>query len=223
MTRLLSHDEARAFYDRFGAKQDAQAWYEEPALERLVAHADFSAAQDVVEIGCGTGRFAERLLSHHLPPTARYTGTDLSATMIDLARQRLRSYEDRVVLHLADGRPLLPLPDASVDRVVSTYVLDLLDEGEIAAWIAEAHRVLRPNGRLAVCGLTAGESTLARWVTRAWRTVHSWRPALVGGCRPLRLQPYFDERSWQPPTRAVVEPYGLASEALVVTKRTPEA
>ena len=35
---VLSHAEARRFYDRFGAKQDAQAFYERSALEDLALH-----------------------------------------------------------------------------------------------------------------------------------------------------------------------------------------
>ena len=37
---MLSSDEARAFYDRFGARQDSQAFYEDPATRDLIVHAE---------------------------------------------------------------------------------------------------------------------------------------------------------------------------------------
>lgn len=42
----------------------------------------FETATHVFELGCGTGRFAERLLERHLPATARYKGIDLGPTMV---------------------------------------------------------------------------------------------------------------------------------------------
>jgi hypothetical protein len=52
--KTLSHHEAKAFYDRFGARQDGQAFYEDGALQELVRHARFAHAREVVEFGCGT-------------------------------------------------------------------------------------------------------------------------------------------------------------------------
>ncbi|GAC1566791.1 MAG: hypothetical protein NVS3B14_10780 [Ktedonobacteraceae bacterium] len=80
--RMLTHQQAKAFYNRQGSKQDWQAFYELPATTNLIAHAAFESAQSMFEFGCGTGAFAERLLSRHLPPQARYLATDSSSTMV---------------------------------------------------------------------------------------------------------------------------------------------
>ena len=87
--RNLSVEEARVFYDRFGAKQDQQLFYEGPALATLVANAGFAEAQSLFEYGCGTGRFAHELLEHYLPEGCRYLGVDISSTMVRLASERL--------------------------------------------------------------------------------------------------------------------------------------
>jgi SAM-dependent methyltransferase len=79
------------------------------------------------ECGCGTGVFAERLLSRHLPPQARYLAVDSSATMVALARTRLARFGE---------------------RFVSNYVLDLLSLPDMAHLLAEAHRLLVADGRL---------------------------------------------------------------------------
>jgi ubiquinone/menaquinone biosynthesis C-methylase UbiE len=101
--RTLTHQQAKAFYDRLGSKQDLQAFYEVPATNNLIAHAAFEAAQSVFECGCGTGALAERLLSRHLPPQARYLAVDSSATMVRLARSRLARFGERVAVRQTDG------------------------------------------------------------------------------------------------------------------------
>ncbi len=80
----LNKEKLRQFYDRFGSKQDKQGFYEDAALDALIRHGEFQSAQSVFEIGCGTGKLAARLLSDHLPDSARYVGIDLSSTMADL-------------------------------------------------------------------------------------------------------------------------------------------
>jgi SAM-dependent methyltransferase len=78
----LSREQAQSLYDRIGARQDSQAFYDDPATEFLISHGDFGCANRVFEFGCGTGRFALRLISEHLPETACYRGVDLSSTMV---------------------------------------------------------------------------------------------------------------------------------------------
>ena len=63
--RVLTHEQAQAFYNRMGAKQDWQAFYEAKATRDLIAHASFETAQAVFEFGCGTGAFAEMLSEAH--------------------------------------------------------------------------------------------------------------------------------------------------------------
>jgi ubiquinone/menaquinone biosynthesis C-methylase UbiE len=76
---MLSHEEARAFYNRFGSKQDWQRFYEDPAVADLSEHLPLGSATSVIEFGCGTGRLAERMLARHLPMEATYLVLDLLA------------------------------------------------------------------------------------------------------------------------------------------------
>lgn len=214
---MLTRDEAREFYDRFGGRQDAQASYEDVALDALVAHARFDAARAVFELGCGTGRFARRLIESHLPDDATYAGVDLSATMIELARRRLTPFEERATVRLTDGSPRQDLDDAGVDRFVSNYVLDLLPEADIRAVVDEAYRVLAPGGLLAVTGLTHGATPASRVVMAIWRVVHRLRPRLVGGCRPIVARDFLDDQ-WEVVHHGSVVARGLTSEVLVAAK-----
>lgn len=211
----LSHEQARQFYDQFGAKQDQQGWYEDPATRALTVAAHFEAATNVIEFGCGTGRFAAALLAERLPAHCRYLGLDASTTMCSLARQRLEPWSPRIAILHTDGKPELPCAAGSVDRVLTTYVLDLLSVADITALLTEAQRVLMPGGLLCAVGLTPGERGVARWVTALWRRIHRANPMRVGGCRPLCLAELLPRPSWSIVHREVVVTWGLASEVLV--------
>ena len=214
MARVLSHQEAKAFYDRFGRKQDLQRIYEDPAIEVLLRHAAFESASAVVEFGCGTGRLAERLLREQLPGRATYLGLDISRTMIELTRARLEPWADRAKVQLTEGLPGLPVADRDCDRFLSTYVLDLLSEEEIRSTLHQARRVLAPGGRLCLASLTFGHTLPSRLVCRIWTTVHSLRPRLVGGCRPLRLEA-FTGSDWQVLHRQILCTFGICTEVLI--------
>jgi ubiquinone/menaquinone biosynthesis C-methylase UbiE len=216
--RVLSKDEARAFYDRFGKKQDSQAFYEDPVVEEMIRHADLGRAEAVVEFGCGTGRLAERLLSSHLPENARYWGFDLSATMVELAKDRTRAHGDRAQVVKTDGGSSLPLPDGGADRFVSTFVLDLLSDEDIDAVIGEAKRILRGGGLICLVSLTEAIGPLSGLVIAVWKRLHAFRPSLVGGCRPIQLGNRFASPDWEIVHQHKRATYGISCEVLVARK-----
>ena len=215
MSGTLDAQAVRRFYDRFGSRQDRQSFYEDPGLDVLVREEDFGHARHVFEFGSGTGRFADRLLSRELPPDARYEGVDLSSTMVDLATQRLGRFPDRAKVTRSEGGVRLPFDDASFDRVVATYVLDILAAEEIGRFLAEARRLLLRGGLLCTVALAAGCSLPSRLLSRAWSRVHSLRPTLVGGCRPIEVADFLDTSLWSRRHRSVVVAWAVPSEVLV--------
>ena len=219
---VLSTSEVRAFYDRFGKKQDTQGFYENPALDDLIAHGAFAEAEKVFEFGCGTGRLAALLLAGHLPPSATYVAFDLSPTMIDLATKQLAPYADRVQVLLSNGTIKLPLPDNSVHRVISTYVLDLLSEEDSRDFLQEAHRVLMSGGKLCLVSLTRGKTLISRLVTFLWSVVYRLRASLVGGCRPISLKKDLDPDplDWKMEYHKVIISFGVPSEVLILSKKS---
>jgi ubiquinone/menaquinone biosynthesis C-methylase UbiE len=213
---VLNPPDAQAYYDRFGKKQDSQGFYEDPALDELVAHAGFEDCRRVFEFGCGTGKFARRLFEKHLPDSASYAGCDISPVMVDLAQHRLEAFGARAQIERVAGTIRFPLPDQSVDRVVSSYVLDLLSEADMQRFFAESHRVLTPGGRVCIASLTRGVSVPSRIVSSLWALVFRLKPGLVGGCRPVRLDAGVDPHAWQVVHRTVVTPFGVPSEVLIL-------
>lgn len=209
--------DAEKFYDRFGSKQDLQ-FYERAAHGLLVAHADFEQASAVFEWGCGTGRLAQSLLKRNLAEDARYFGIDISATMIGIAERRLAGWGERASVRKADGTIRLPVADATFDRFLATYVLDLLPEAAIASVIVEAHRVLDRKGKLCVVTSTEGVNIIPRLVTSLWKRVYAFSPRLVGGCRPLRVSRFLDASRWRVEFDKDISSCGISSEILIATR-----
>jgi SAM-dependent methyltransferase len=99
----------------------------------------------VVDLGCGAG--TDLLIAAQMTgPTGRVIGVDMTATMLERARQSATEMGlGNVELHesLIEA---LPLDDASVDVVISNGVIDLVPDKD--AVFDEIDRVLRPGGRL---------------------------------------------------------------------------
>ncbi len=216
---MLTRQQARDFYDRFGRRQDRQAFYERRAVDRLVELGDFGSAEAVVEFGCGTGAFAQRLMESELPGNATYAGFDLSATMADLTRKRLIPFGARVSVTRTDGRPRIPVSPDSCDRFVSNYVLDLLPNQDITRTLEQAWKALRHDGLLCLTSLTFGTNTLSRLTIAAWLALHSLRPSLVGGCRPIALTEYLGPASWKVLHSTTIVAFGIPSQILVARPR----
>jgi ubiquinone/menaquinone biosynthesis C-methylase UbiE len=214
---MLSHEEARAFYDRFGSKQDWQRFYEDPAVAGLSVHLPLGSASSVIEFGCGTGRLAERMLARHLPTEATYLGLDVSSTMVRLAERRLRRFGARAKVLLTTGEAKLELDTSTFDLFLSVYVLDLLAENDIRELIAEAYRVLKPGGLLGLVSLTHGFTFISKIIEKIWFSAYKVRPTLVGGCRPVTLEPFLrDEWKLRHTERMIT--FGIPSAVLVAEK-----
>ncbi len=110
----------------------------------LIDIIDAAQPRDLLDIGTGTGRILEILG----PRVGQALGIDMSREMLAVARVNLeRAGAVNGTVRLGDMYQL-PLPDASFDAVVIHQVLHYADRP--ASAIAEAARVLRPNGVLVV-------------------------------------------------------------------------
>ena len=165
-------------------------FYEGPALWQLIESGDFSTAKSVFEFGCGTGAFAAKLMTI-APADCHYVGIDVSPKMTRLATSRLKRWADRSGVKLSDGSPALLEADGAFDHFVSNYVFELLSPDYAAKVLAEAQRILCPNGKLCLVSLGCGTSGLARLVTALWEAVWRRKPEFVGGCRRVPRRRIF--------------------------------
>jgi len=106
-----------------------------------------------------------------------------------------------------------------MDRVISTYVLDLLSDEDIHGLLGEVRRVLTKDGLFCNVNLSFGAGPVSKAMIAAWQKIHAWRPALVGGCRPLVLPRYLDEGLWSVNYHRVICSFAICSEITVATIR----
>jgi len=99
-----------------------------------------------LDVGCGTGRLLAFL--HDAWPGVRWTGLDLSPPYLTEAR-RLIGRTARVKL-IEGAAEKLPFDDASLDLVVSSFLLHELPADVRLAALAEMRRVLKPDGLVVI-------------------------------------------------------------------------
>src|SRR5690242_19909866 len=111
------------------------------------ATANLRAGEVVVDLGSGGG-LDVFLAAKKVGPTGKAIGIDMTPEMIALAKQNAaKSAATNVEFHLGTIDSI-PLPDASVDVVISNCVINLATDKR--AVFREIARILKPGGRLAV-------------------------------------------------------------------------
>ena len=111
------------------------------------ALAELHAGEVVLDLGSGGG--IDVLLSaKRVGPTGKAYGLDMTDEMLALARENQRQAGATNVEFLKGEIEHIPLPDASVDVIISNCVINLSPDKDRV--LAEAFRVLKPGGRFAV-------------------------------------------------------------------------
>ncbi len=119
------------------------------------AVADLHPGEVVLDLGSGAG--ADVLISaRRVAPGGRAIGLDMTVEMLELARRNAAEAGVDNVEFLQGYLEDMPLPDDSVDVVISNCVLNLAADKDVV--LAETARVLRAGGRLAFSDVIADES-----------------------------------------------------------------
>lgn len=216
LARLEAIKEARSARAAAYFRQNAARWDEIRTL--YVDEADVERAlrnllpgetvRDLLDVGTGTGRILARLAPH----AQHAVGLDMSREMLAVARSNL----DQASLRNCELRQgdmyHLPLPPQSVDVVTFHQVLHFGESP--ASAIAEAARVLRPQGRLLVADFAAHgldalrEEHAHRWLGFRDDDVRSWfeaaglepgEPVALAG-DPLTVKVWWARQPAQEPT-----------------------
>ena len=180
--------------------------------ERFADGLDASPGLRWLDVGCGTGALSGAVLERWAP--ASLVGVDPAEGFLEVARARFADLGDTVRFERADAAAL-PLPDASVDAVVSGLVLNFVDSPERA--VAEMTRVLAPGGLVAIYqwDFTGGMPLLERF----WDAAVALDPAVAplhedakfGHWTPAFLRALLTGAPGVAATSVVVEPIEVAA------------
>jgi ubiquinone/menaquinone biosynthesis C-methylase UbiE len=133
-------------------------------VDAYLADLSIAASARVQDVGCGTG-FVTRAAAH-LPGVVEAVGVDLSPIFIAKARELSLGIENVAFLE-ADARAL-PFTDPEFDVVVFHTTLTHVPEPDRA--LAEAFRVLRPGGTVAICD---GDYSTISVANGEWDPLHA--------------------------------------------------
>ncbi len=157
-----------ALYDEVARASDAAEAVElSLGCGMPTAVADLRAGETVLDLGSGAG--ADVLISaRRVGPSGRAIGLDMTDEMLELARANAAAAGVANAEFLKGYIEDIPLPDASVDVVISNCVINL--SADKAQVLRDVSRVLRPGGRFAVSDVIADDdmdeatrADLAQW------------------------------------------------------------
>jgi SAM-dependent methyltransferase len=158
--------------------------------------------QDVLDIGSGPGFLASEM-AEAVGPGGSVRGIDPSDAMLSLARRR-RPATGAALVEFGPGQATgIPFPDRTFDVVTSTQVYEYVED--IRAALAEAYRVLRPNGRLLVLD-TDWDSVVWRSsdADRMRRVLAVWDEHLADPHLPRRLTGLLTEAGFTVTHRSAI-------------------
>ncbi len=166
------------------------------------ALAELQPGQVVLDLGSGGG--IDVLLSaRRVGPTGKAYGLDMTDEMLALARRNQEQASVSNVEFLKGDIEHIPLPDASVDVIISNCVINLAaDKRKV---FAEAFRVLKPGGRFAVSDVVVrGDVPQA-----VRRSMELWVGCVAGALEEKQFEAWLREAGFEHPTLEPTRVYRL--------------
>ena len=145
-------------------------WHEDTAdletaqqnkLARIVERLEIHGGESVLEIGCGWGALARRLVE---AGARRVTGLTLSPAQLAHARESLAGFDggEKIELRLQDYRDVA----SPFDRVVSIEMIEAVGEAYWPAYFGKIAQVLKPGGRALIQAITIADARFADYRAR---------------------------------------------------------
>jgi demethylmenaquinone methyltransferase/2-methoxy-6-polyprenyl-1,4-benzoquinol methylase len=182
-----SRAQTRANYDRLSRRYDLLAGSSERALRDLgLRELAIRDGEHVLEVGCGTGAALVEL-ARAAGPAGLAVGLDLSLgmcrkTALRISDSRLRIGGPLSAAVVCGDAARVPLVGSLFDAAFMSFALELFNEGDMRAVLAQCRRVLRPGGRL--CVVAMAEPVRRTLMTRLYAWAHERFPTAVD-CRPI--------------------------------------
>jgi ubiquinone/menaquinone biosynthesis C-methylase UbiE len=146
-------------YTRTTWNESAEAYVDlmrnlEPFRSELIARLAPRSGEKILDLGTGPGEPAISIAAK-VGPSGHVLGVDLSENMVSIAERVAKSRGLRNVDFRVMDCGALQLPDGSYDAATSSFGFQIFTDPEAAA--RDAHRVIRPGGRIAVSVWSTGD------------------------------------------------------------------
>lgn len=187
--------QTRAFYNKISRVYDLLSERSEAPMRksglRLLRP---RAGERILEIGSGTGH-SLAALAKAVGPRGLVFGLDLSDKMLKVAKANLAKAQllERVRLGCGDGAHL-PYADGCMNGVFMSFTLELFDTPEIPKVLCECKRVLRPDGRIVVVGMS--KDAKHDPLIGAFEWTHEHFPNFLD-CRPIYVRATLEKAGFQ--------------------------
>jgi len=191
-TAGITLDHAAPLYDWLAPLMTLGA--EHRLHRQVVARLALDRPAAVLDVGCGTGTLTRQIYDA-LPADAprRVCGVDAAEAMIAVADKKAG---DRPGLEFAAAlAEELPYPDASFDRVLSTFFFHHLNYGLKVKALAEIWRVLRPGGQAAILDVDVPYTRFG--AVCAWSGYWLFHQAEIAENIRGQLRAAHDESPWR--------------------------
>src|SRR5688572_7249293 len=172
-----------------------------------VRHANLHPGDDVVDLGSGGGIDC-LLAARAVGPSGSVVGIDFLGEMVDRATQAAAAARLSNVRFVEGLIEALPLPDSSADVVISNGVVNLSPRK--VRVLAEAFRVLRPGGRLAIVDLVLEHDLPPEIQTHP----AAWAGCLSGALSEIALYKGLRRAGFRDVGISPLHPFGIAECAL---------
>lgn len=199
----------KAIWEAWDWKAGGEEWtHSEPWKQAVVRDVLCRYLPDhaaLLEIGPGGGRWTADLIAR----ASTYTGIDISETCVQVCREKFGSASN-AVFAVGSGRDLAGVPDKSLDGIWSFDVFVHINQAEVASYLDEFKRVMRPG---AVAVLHHGSVGGKRGGWRSDMTGDAMKKMLAD--RGFELVTMFAE--WESPD-GTTHPAGLYEDLITVFK-----
>jgi demethylmenaquinone methyltransferase/2-methoxy-6-polyprenyl-1,4-benzoquinol methylase len=192
---LQTKEETKAFYDKIAKVYDALAEHSEaPVRMAGLEMLNMQAGQQVLETGFGTGHSLIEL-ARSVGPSGKVFGIDLSEKMVEISQKRAEEegLDGRIELSCGDALHL-PYESESLDGIFMSFTLELFDTPEIPLVLAECKRVLKPEGRIVIIGMS--RVLPEGLVMEIFEWTHRHFPNYLD-CRPILVRQALEDSGFQ--------------------------